>query len=172
MINIKRAYWKDKSSVLADFGDYDITTTVLEQNGIYFDPSDDDFLDKIFKEYVVNFLEKDKITLELSREDLFFYGENVNVYMLNYIYADLFPNQAKNPFNPILTDSEDGRKINLSLFNGFDEQLQFLIEILEKMKISFEELSEKYMLLSFPNSIECYNEEKLFDLRYEDWGER
>ena len=72
MINIKRAYWRDKSSVLADLGDYEITTTVLEQNGIYFDPSDNDFLDKIFKEYVLNFLEKDKIILELSKEDLFF----------------------------------------------------------------------------------------------------
>ena len=169
MINIKRAYWRDKSSVLADLGDYEITTTVLEQNGIYFDPSDSDFLDKIFKEYVLNFLEKDKIILELSKEDLFFYGENANVYMLNYIYADFFPEKAKKPFNPILTDSEDGSKINLSLFNGFDEQLIYLIEILEKTKISFEELSEKYMLLSFPSSIECYREDKVYVLRYEDW---
>ena len=172
MINIKRAYWKEKASVLSNLGDYEITTIVLEQNGIYFDPSDSDFLDKIFKVYVVNFLNRDKITLELSKEDLFFYGENANVYMLNYIYANFFPGKAKKPFNPILTDLEDGSKINLSLFNGFDEQLQYLVEILEKMGISFETLSEKYMLLSFPNSIECYNEDKVYDLRYEDWGER
>lgn len=172
MINIKRAYWRNKSNVLSDLGDYEIATTVLEQNGIYFDPSDSDFLDKIFKEYVLNFLEKDKITLELSKEDIFFYGENANVYMLNYIYADFFPTKAKKPFNPIIEDSEDGGKINLSLFNGFDEQLKYLIEILEKMKISFEELSNKYMLLSFPNSIECYSKNKVFDLRYEDWTKR
>ena len=168
MINIKRAYWRDKSSVLADLGDYEITTTVLEQNGIYFDPSDNDFLDKIFKEYVLNFLNEDKITLKLSKEDLFFYGENANVYMLNYIYEDFFPNKVKKPFNPILTDLEDGSKINLSLFNGFDEQLKYLIEILDKMEISFEKLSDKYMLLGFPNSIECYSEDKVYDLRYED----
>ncbi len=40
------------------------------------------------------------------------------------------------------------------------------------MEISFEEVKEKYMLLGFPYSIECYSEDKVFDLRYEDWGKR
>ncbi len=165
MIKIKKAYWKSKNGLLDK---YDITTVVLEQDGFYFDPSDDDFLDKVFKEYVLNFLDKDKIELNLSKQDIFFFGENANVYMLNYIYKDFFPQKTKNPFDPTLKDQEDG-VINLGLFNGLDEQILFLIEILQKMDISFKKLSKKYMLLGFPNSLECYNDKKIYDLRYEEW---
>jgi len=97
MINIKRAYWKNKSGLLDE---YEITTIVLEQSGIYFDPSDMDFLDKVFKEYVIKFLKEDKITLKLSKEDIFFYGENSQVYLLNHIYNNFF--QISNKIHLIL----------------------------------------------------------------------
>ena len=165
MINVKKVYWRSKDGL---FDEYDITTIVLEQDGFYFDPSDDDFLDKIFKEYVLDFLESDEIELKLSKQDIYFFGENANVYLLNHIYNHLFPKKIKTPFNPTLTDNEDG-VINLTLFNGLDEQVLFLVEILQKMNISFKKLSKKYMLLGFPNSLECYKDEKIYDLRYEDW---
>jgi len=166
MIKIKKAYWKSKNGLLEE---YEITTTVLEQDGLYFDPCNDDFLDALFKEFVRDFLKQDRVTFKLSKEDLFFYGENANVYMLNFIYSYLFPDSEQKPFNTILRDKEDG-SINIGLFNLFDEQMLFLVEILEKMKISFFKLSKKYMLLSFPNSIECYNEDKIYNLRYEEWS--
>lgn len=163
MINTKRAYWKSKSGILDE---YEITTIVLEQNGIYFDPSDGDFLDKIFKEYVRDFLQKDEVSLNLSKEDIFYYGENANVYLLNYIYQDFF-NTTKKVFDPVGRSKDEG-SINLSLFNGFDEQVAFLVEILEKMKIDFKKLSKDYMLLSFPTSMRCYKEDKVYGVRYED----
>lgn len=163
MIKTKRAYWKSKSGIMDE---YEITTIVLEQDGVYFDPSDGDFLDKIFKEYVRDFLQKDEIVLNLSKEDLFYYGENANVYLLNYIYQDLF-DTTKKVFDPIARSKEDG-SINLSLFNGFDKQVVFLVKILEKMQINFKKLSEDYMLLGFPHSIDCYKEDKVYDVRYED----
>jgi hypothetical protein len=169
MIHIKKAYWKNKSGLLDK---YEISAIVLEQDGIYFDPSDVDFLDKVFKEYVVGFLKEDEIALELSKENLFFYGENSSVYFLNYIYNDFFPNKQQNPFNPILEDIGESEKINLHLFNGFDEQVVFLVEILEKMDISFDELNKKYTLLSFPNSLECYGENIVYNIRYEEWRKR
>ena len=168
MINIKRAYWRDKESIVSE---YEITTTVLEQNGIYFDPSDSNFLDAIFKEFVRYFLKQERITFELSKEDLFFYGENANVYMLNFIYNSFFPDREQSPFNTILRDKEDG-SINIGLFNLFDEQILFLVDILKKMDISFSKLSKNYMLLSFPNSLECYNEDNIYNLRYEEWSKK
>ncbi len=169
MIKVKRTYWKTKDRFSLGF-DHDITTIVLKQKGIYFDPSDDDFLDKIFKEYVRNFLKKKKVTLKLSKLDLYFYGENSKVYLLNHIYHDLFPHKTQNPFNPILTSDEGA--INLHLFNAMDEQVLFLIEILNKMKIDFKKLSKKYMLLPFPLSMKCYDEDGVYNVRYEKWARR
>jgi len=164
MITTKRAYWKNKSGILKE---YDISTIVLEQNGIYFDPSDGKFLDKIFKEYVRNFLQKDDdIILHLSKEDLFFYGENANVYLLNYIYQDLF-NTTKKVFDPILRGEDEG-SINLTLFNGSEKQVVFLVAILEKMQIDFKNFSEDYMLVGFPLSMSCYKEDNVYGIRYED----
>jgi len=165
MIKVRKATWRDKGEFSIGF-EYDITTIVLKQKGIYFDPSDDYFLDKIFKEYVRNFLKKDEVILNLSKLELFFYGENANVYLLNYIYNDFFPNKSKNPFNPILKSDEGS--INLSLFS-IDEQVIFLIEILDKMKINFKKLSKKYMMLPFPDSLECYSEDGVHKVRYKKW---
>ena len=166
MIKIKRAYWKSKSKFDIDF-DYDITTMVLKQNSIYFDPGDDDFLDKVFKEYVRKFLKKKKVSLKFSAVELFFYGENANAYLLNHIYNEFFPDKTKNPFNPIIKTDEGS--VNLHLFNGFDEQVLFLVEILERMEIDFKKLSKKYMLLPFPQSMECYDEDGVYKMRYKKW---
>jgi len=167
MIKVKRASWRDRDESSIGFK-YDITTIVLKQKGIYFDPSDSNFLDKIFKEYVRRFLKKEKVILKLSKLELFFYGENANVYLLNYIYNDFFPNRSEKPFNPILKSDEGS--INLSLFNGTEEQVVFLIEILDKMKIDFKKLSKKYMLLPFPHSLEYYGEDRVCNVRYEKWN--
>jgi len=167
MIKVKWATWKIKNE--DDFlSKYDITTIVLKQKGIYIDPSDDDFLDKIFKEYVRKFLNKKTVKLKLSAKDIFFYGENANIYLLNYIYNNLFPTKKRNPFNAII-DIEDEGSMNLSLFNGMDKQVLFLIDILDKMEIDFKKLSKKYMIWTFPNSLECYNEDKVYNVRYDKW---
>jgi len=168
MIHIKRAYWRDKDSIL---NEYDITTTVLEQNGVYFDPSDSDFLDAIFKEFVRCYFKQERAIFELSREDMFFYGENANVYMLNFIYNNFFPDKKQSPFNAIVRDEEEG-SISVGLFNLFDGQILFLVEILEKMEIDFATLSRDYTLLSFPHSLECYNENNIYNLRYEEWSKK
>ena len=59
--------------------------------------------------------------------------------------------------------------MNLHLFNGFDEQVLFLVEILERMEIDFKKLSKKYMLLPFPQSMECYDEDGVYKMRYKKW---
>ena len=41
-------------------------------------------------------------------------------------------------------------------FEEIEEQIKNLIEILEKLEIDFKKLSEDYMPLGFPNSMECY----------------
>lgn len=40
------------------------------------------------------------------------------------------------------------------------------------MEINFKKFSEDYMLLGFPNSIECYKEKDVIDLGYKLWEER
>lgn len=67
---------------------------------------------------------------------------------------------------------EDEGAMNLHLFNGIDEQVLFLIEILDKMKIDFKKLEKKYMLLSFYQSLECYDEDEVHKVRYEKWKKR
>jgi len=44
-----------------------------------------------------------------------------------------------------------------------------LIDILDKMEIDFKKLSKKYMIWTFPNSLECYNEDKVYNVRYDKW---
>ena len=167
MIQVKWASWKvkNKDNILSK---YDTTTVVLKQKDIYVDPSDREFLDKVFKEYVRKFLKKKIVKFELSHKDIFFYGENANIYLLNYIYNNLFPTKKRNPFDAIMDIEYEG-SMNLSLFNGMDKQVLFLIDILDKMEIDFKKLSKKYMLWTFPNSLECYNEEKVYNVRYEKW---
>ncbi|QOG12872.1 hypothetical protein [Arcobacter sp. FWKO B] len=171
MITIQEAHWKSKGL----FGDDDlhnIMTLVLEQGGFYFDPRDSDFLGAIFKEYVRNFLDEDSVTLKLSKKELFYYNENANLYMLNTIYNELFPNKQPNPFNSIIEDDEDG-VMNFGMFNlPFASQLKNLIKILEKLEIDFKKLSEDYMLLGFPNSMECYEKKDMIDLSYKVWEEK
>jgi len=172
MITIQEAHWKSKG--LFENDDlHNIMTLVLEQDGFYFDPSDGDFLGMLFKEYVQNFLDKDSITLKVSKKELFYYNENANLYMLNNIYNSLFKDKEPNPFNAIIDDDDEDGAINLGMFNlPFANQLKYLIEVLEKMEINFEKLSEDYMLLGFPNSMECYKEKDVIDLGYKLWEER
>jgi len=171
MITIQEAHWKSKGLFEKD-DLHNIMTLVVEQNGFYFDPSNSDFLGTLFKEYVRNFLDEDFVTLKLSKKELFYYNENASIYMLNNIYNNLFKDKEPNPFNAIIEDDEDGA-INLGMFNlPFASQLKYLIEILEKLEIDFKKLSEDYMLLGFPNSMECYKEKDVFDLDYKLWEER
>ena len=171
MITIQEAHWKSKG-LFKDDDLHNITTIVIEQDGFYFDPSDGDFLGVIFKEYVRNFLEEDFVTLKLSKKELFYYNENANLYMLNTIYNNFFKDKKLNPFNAIIDDDEDGA-INLGIFNlPFANQLKNLIEILQIMEINFKKLSEDYMLLEFPNSMECYKKRDVIDLSYKLWEER
>lgn len=170
MITIQEAHWKSKG--LFDKDDFhNVMTLVIEQKGFYFDPSDSDFLGAIFKEYVKSFLKEDFITFTLSKKELFYYGENANLYLLNYIYNELFPNKKQNPFSSII-ESDDGA-INLGMFNlPFAPQLQNLIEILDKLEIDFKKFSKKYMLLGFPNSMKWYKENDMKDLSYKVWEDR
>lgn len=169
MITIQEARWKSKSLFDKDFDN--IVTLVIEQNGVYFNPSDSDFLGAIFKEYVRGFLKEETLVLKLSKKELFYYGENANLYLLNSIYNDLVDDKESNPFNAII-DSDEGA-INLGVFNlPFARQLENLIEILEKMSIDFKKLSEDYMLLGFPNSMESYKKKDMINLSYKLWEER
>lgn len=170
MITIQEAHWKSKG-LFSEDDLHNIMTLVLEQDGFYFDPSDSDFLSAIFKEYVRNFLKEKSVTLELSKKELFYYGVNANLYLLNHIYNDLFKDKEPNPFYAVIEDDEGA--MNLGIFNlPFVSQLKNLIEILEKLEIDFKKLSEDYMLLGFPNSMECYKEKDMIDLSYEVWEER
>ncbi|CAM3953175.1 hypothetical protein [Arcobacter cloacae] len=170
MITIQEAHWKSKG-LFSEDDLHNIMTLVLEQDGFYFDPSDSDFLSAIFKEYVRNFLKEKSVTFELSKKELFYYGDNANLYLLNHIYNDLFKDKEPNPFYAVIEDDEGA--MNLGIFNlPFVSQLKNLIEILEKLEIDFKKLSEDYMLLGFPNSMECYKEKDMIDLSYKVWEER
>ena len=62
--------------------------------------------------------------------------------------------------------------MNFGMFNlPFASQLKNLIEILQNMEIDFKKLSEDYMLLGFPNSMECYEKKDMIDLSYKVWEE-
>lgn len=170
MITIQEAHWKSKG-LFEDEVLHNIMTLVIEQDGFYFDPSDGDFLGVIFKEYARRFMQEESTTLTLTRRELFYYGENANLSMLNHIYNDLFPDKESNPFNAIL-ESDEGA-MYLGMFNLlFASQLKNLIEILEKMECDLKKLSEEYMLLGFPHSMECYKERDVMDLNYKMWEER
>jgi len=163
-IQIKRADWKSTELFLDEPAN--ITTAVIVQDNIYVDPSDNDFLGALFKEYVRKKMTKvESVTLNLSATDLFFYGENANVYLLNYIYNTLFPNNAPSPFNSLL-QSDEGM-INIGLFNAKEDQIPFLIEILNDLDINLKVILEKYMVLSFPQSLRS-GDEKIFDLEFKD----
>jgi len=44
------------------------------------------------------------------------------------------------------------------------------VEILEKMEINFKKLTKKYsMLVEFPHSLECYDEDRVYKVRYGKW---
>lgn len=170
MITIQEAHWKSKGLFIED-DLHNIMTLVLEQDGFYFNPSDSDFLSAIFKEYVRNFLKEKLVTFKLSKKELFYYSDNANLYLLNHIYNDLFKDKEPNPFYAVIEDDEGA--MNLGIFNlPFVSQLKNLIEILEKLEIDFKKLSEDYMLLGFPNSMECYKEKDMIDLSYKVWEER
>lgn len=163
-IKIRSANWKSDTLFLGK--KINVTTYAIIQNDIVIDPSDRDFIAVVFKEYVRKKLQKQNaITLNLSATDLFFYGENANVYLLNYIYASLFPKHHKKPFDPVL-ESDEG-SINIGLFNAQVEQIVYLIEILYALKIDFKKLLKKYMLLPFPESLDYCDDEKISELSYQ-----
>ncbi len=165
-ITVHRANWVNKESFLGE--NINVTTMVIKQNGIYIDPSDDDFLGVIFKEYVRKKMNKEEgITLELSATDLFFYEENSNVYLLNHIYNTLFPKKSQNPFNTILETDEGS--ISIGLFNIREDQITNLIDILYALEIDFKALAKKYMFFVFPQSLRRYDDEKISDLKYENF---
>ena len=164
-INIKRANWKSNELFMGEKAN--ITTLVIEQNGIVIDPSDNDFLGAVFKQYVLRKLGKEEfVALNLSASDLFFYGENANVYLLNYIYSMLFPDNPLKPFDPIL-QSDEG-EINIGLFNCQENQIVYLVEILHVLAIDFNEILDKYMVFPFPRSLEYYDKERISDLIYKN----
>ena len=146
-IEIKRANWKSDELFLEK--PMNITTLVIEQGKTIIDPSDADFLSALIKEYVKNHGNKKTITLKLSLVEAFYYGENANVYMLNYIYKAFFGSKIKKPFNPILHDKEEKEYINIGLFNASVKQVYFLVEILEKMKKEGEKFIGKNYDLTF-----------------------
>ena len=152
---IFHANWKGDISGLEIL--HTVTTMVIEQDGIYFDPSNTDFLGAVFKEFVRQKMGiKETITLKLTDIDLFFYGENANVYLLNYIYSVLYPDKEKKVFDPVL-ECDEGN-INIGLFNAKEEQLYYLLEILESLTIDFKVLYDKYMMQQFPDSLEYCDE--------------
>lgn len=166
MITIQEAHWKSKGFFSED-DLCNIMTLVLEQNGFYFDPSDNNFFGAVFKEYVRKFLKEEYVMFELYKKELFYYGENANLYLLNHIYNNLFKDKEPNPFIFIM-ESDEGA-MNLGIFNlPFTSQLKKLIEILQKLKIYFKKLSEDYMLLGFPN----YKEKDMIDLSYKLWEKK
>jgi hypothetical protein len=168
-IIIKRASWKSEEEFMGEL--VNVTTVVIQQGNIYIDPSDSDFLGAIFKEFVRQKIDRHtETTLLLSAEDLFFYDKNANTYMLNYIYSTLFPDMQLKPFNTVL-QSEEGA-FNLSLFNGFDDQVNYLIEILEALNLNLNSLYKKYSFLSFPDSLDCYGIKDPIDLSYEKLRKR
>jgi len=164
-ITIHRANWVNKESFLGK--NINVTTMVIQQNGIYIDPSNDDFIGVIFKEYVRKKMDKGaEIALTLSTTDLFFYGENSNVYLLNHIYNTLFPKKSQNPFNTILETDEGS--ISIGLFNIAEDQIIQLIDILYTLDIDFEALTKKYMFMIFPQSLRRYDEDKVSNLSYKE----
>ena len=165
-IIIQRASWKDADEII--MGELaNVTTVVIHQGDIYIDPSDSDFLGTIFKEFVQQKIDRNtETTLSLSAEDLFFYNENANTYMLNHIYNTLFPDKQLRPFNTVL-ESEEGA-FNLGLFSGLDHQVKYLIEILEALNLNLTALYEKYSFLSFPDSLDCYGTKNPVDLYYKE----
>jgi hypothetical protein len=163
-IAIKRASWKSEEEFMGELAN--ITTVVIEQGKLYIDPSESDFLGAVFKEFVQQKIDKHtKTTLSLSAEDLFFYHENANIYLLNHIYNILFPTKPLNPFNAVVQSDEGA--FNLGLFNGSESQISFLIEILEALNLNLSSLYEKHSFLSFPDSLDCYGTENPTDLYYE-----
>jgi len=165
-IKIRSANWKSNSLFMGK--KMNVTTYVIIQNDIVIDPSDSDFLAAVTKEFVRTKLQKqDTITLSLSARDVFFYGENANVYLLNYIYAVLFPkSQRSTPFDPVLLSDEGS--INIGLFNAQADQIAYLIEILYALKIDFKKLLKRYMLLPFPKSLDYCDDEKISKLSYQN----
>lgn len=88
---------------------------------------------------------------------------------MNYIYNDFFPHEKQNPFYSTIQDQDE--TMDLGIFNlPFSNQLKNLIQILEKMNINFKKLSEDYMLLGFPNSMECYKKNEVIDMYYKEYN--
>ncbi len=164
-IIIKRALWKGEEEFMGE--SVNITTVVIQEGETYIDPSDSDFLGVVFKEFVRQRVDKNSnTTMILSAEDLFYYNENANIYLLNHIYSLLFPDNRPDPFNAVVHSDEGS--FNLGLFNGWEHQIIYLIDILESLNLDLGSLCEKYALLSFPASLDCYGTENPIDLHYEE----
>ncbi|MBV5278432.1 MAG: hypothetical protein J0647_05280 [Campylobacteraceae bacterium] len=143
-IEIKKANWKSDELFLGKPSN--ITTLVIQQGKIILDPSDENFLSTLIKEYVKNHGKKKTITLKLSLVEAFYFGKNANAYMLNHIYKAFFGSKIKKPFNSILHDKEEKEYINIGLFNASSKQVSYLVDILNEMKISLKKLSKNVEL--------------------------
>ncbi len=161
-IKIKRANWK--STELLFDKPINITTLVIKQGKLYVDPTDGDFLGALYKIYVRKYSKK-SLVLTLSAVDIFYYEDNHNVYLLNAIYNNMFPNKKQNPFNPIL-ESKSGEKINIGLFNFEHKQIKYLIDIIKVLKVDLKYILKNYTVLDFPKSLDSYDNEKLYDFKY------
>jgi hypothetical protein len=94
---VKRAEWEDTQSIFDKT--ITIVTIVLEQDGIYFDPSYEDFLGYIFRKFAKERMKSDSLDMKLDKKDIFFFHENANSYMLNMIYIELFGNDSEKNFD-------------------------------------------------------------------------
>lgn len=165
-IEIKKAHWKSDELFLGQ--PVNIMTFVIQQGKMIIDPSDEDFLSALIKEYVNNHRKKKTITLKLSLVEAFYYGENANAYMLNHIYKSFFGSKIKKPFNAILHDKDEREYINIGLFNASVKQVSYLVDIVNEMKTSLKKLSKKYRILAFPHSLDEYGTSKLYDFEYSE----
>lgn len=161
----KTVEWEDTKSIFNET--ITIVTTVLDQDGIYFDPSYEDFLEYIFRKFAKERIQNDSLNMKLSKKDIFFFHENANSYLLNLIYIELFGSDEKENFDTTIYDKEDGY-INLASFLH-KNHLDKLIEIIDELKINFKDILNNTSILDFPKSLDDYNEydNRLINFRYQ-----
>ena len=83
----------------------------------------------------------------------------ISIYSITFTIL-LFSDNRPDPFNAVVHSDEGS--FNLGLFNGSEDQIIYLINILESLNINLDSLCEKYTLLSFPDSLDCYGTEKSY----------
>jgi len=162
-IKILKANWKCKIKPFKE--PMNITTAVIKQGKYIVDPSDNDFISAIIKTYAKTKSKNTKFTLEIDHAELFYFAESSLSFILNLIYMDLFKSDKK-PFEALLK-CDDGDVYNVGLFSIETKQVKYLIKILKKLDISLKYILSKYVVLSFPKSLDSYDKNKLFDFTYD-----